>query len=292
MNAPPSFQPRDADEIAAFLRERSQAAAPVRVRGGGGKSGFGRPLRADETVLDLAGLSGITLYEPGELVLSARAGTKLSEIEAAIAEHNQCLAFEPPEFGPLFGNDAVADIGRRRRLRLVGPTPDQGRRGARPCPGGVGHRRRGRGLQVRWPGGQERHRFRPAETSDRLAWDAGGDDRHHHQGSAGARSHQDHRGSRSGRRRRHPPAVRPARRPLRGLGRRSPACRRRAALDDRRDCQVRPAGHPDPAGRFRPLGRRPLCRPPGPLWPGAPGARSRQGRMRSSCGARSAMSPP
>jgi glycolate oxidase FAD binding subunit len=111
MNVPPSFQPCDADEIAAFLRERSGVDTSVRVRGGGSKSGFGRPLRADETVLDLAGLSGITLYEPGELVLTARAGTKLSDIAAAVAEHGQCLAFEPPEFGPLFGNAASSTLG-------------------------------------------------------------------------------------------------------------------------------------------------------------------------------------
>src|SRR5271156_1618105 len=111
MNALPFFQPRDSDEIVAFLRERSGAGAPVMVRGGGGKSGFGRPLRADETVLDLTGLSGITLYEPGELVLTARAGTKLSDIAAAVAEHGQCLAFEPPEFGPLFGNAASSTLG-------------------------------------------------------------------------------------------------------------------------------------------------------------------------------------
>jgi glycolate oxidase FAD binding subunit len=111
MNVQPVFQPRDADEIAAFLRERSGAGASVMVRGGGSKSGFGRPLRADETVLDLAGLSGITLYEPGELVLSARAGTKLSDIAAAVAEHGQCLAFEPPEFGPLFGKDTSSTLG-------------------------------------------------------------------------------------------------------------------------------------------------------------------------------------
>jgi glycolate oxidase FAD binding subunit len=121
MNAPASFQPRDADEIAEFLRERSGAGASVMVRGGGSKSGFGRPLRVDETVLDLAGLSGITLYEPGELVLTARAGTKLSDIAAAVAEHGQCLAFEPPEFGLLFGNGAHSTLGGAVASSWSGP---------------------------------------------------------------------------------------------------------------------------------------------------------------------------
>jgi glycolate oxidase FAD binding subunit len=111
MSTPPLFLPGNDDEIAAFLREHSSIGTPVFVRGGGSKSGFGRPLRDDETILDLSGLTGITLYEPGELVLTARSGTKLSEIAATIAKHGQCLAFEPPEFGALFGNDATSTLG-------------------------------------------------------------------------------------------------------------------------------------------------------------------------------------
>jgi glycolate oxidase FAD binding subunit len=111
MNTPASLHPSNDDEIVAFLRERSALGAPVFVRGGGSKSGFGRLLRDDETILDLSSLTGITLYEPGELVLTARAGTKLSEIAATIAEHGQCLAFEPPEFGALFGNNATSTLG-------------------------------------------------------------------------------------------------------------------------------------------------------------------------------------
>ena len=111
MTSPPSFQPRDADEIAAFLRERSETGAPVFVRGGGSKAAFGRPALDGEIALDMTGLSGITLYEPDELVLTARAGTKLSDIVAAVGERGQCLAFEPPEFGALFGNDGGSTLG-------------------------------------------------------------------------------------------------------------------------------------------------------------------------------------
>lgn len=110
MSSPPIFQPSNANEIAAFLKDRSASAALVRLRGGGSKTGFGRPL-GDETVVDLSQLSGITLYEPGELVLTARAGTTLAEIEAAITQRNQCMAFEPPAFGPLFGNGALPTLG-------------------------------------------------------------------------------------------------------------------------------------------------------------------------------------
>ena len=120
MSALPVFQPADADEVAAFLRERSQADAPVRLRGGGSKAEFGRPM-GNETLVDLSKLAGITLYEPGELVLTARAGTKLAEIEAAIAENNQCMAFEPPAFGPLFGAEASPTLGGTVAAGWSGP---------------------------------------------------------------------------------------------------------------------------------------------------------------------------
>ena len=105
------FQPRDSNEIATFLRQSSEASAHVTVRGGGSKAAFGRPIHIGETVLDMSAISGVMLYEPDELVLTARAGTKLSEVSAAVAERGQCLAFEPPEFAALFGNDAASTLG-------------------------------------------------------------------------------------------------------------------------------------------------------------------------------------
>ncbi len=120
MSALPVFQPDTADEVAAFLRERSAAGAPVRLRGGGSKAEFGRP-PGDETILDLSKLAGITLYEPGELVLTARAGTRLAEIEDAIGRNNQCMAFEPPAFGALFGTDAMPTLGGAVAAGWSGP---------------------------------------------------------------------------------------------------------------------------------------------------------------------------
>jgi glycolate oxidase FAD binding subunit len=89
------------DAVAAALADD----APLEIVGAGSKRGLGRPVTANRT-LSLAGLSGITLYEPAELVLTAKAGTKLAEIGAALAEENQQLAFEPPDWGPLLGGDA------------------------------------------------------------------------------------------------------------------------------------------------------------------------------------------
>jgi glycolate oxidase FAD binding subunit len=66
---------------------------------------LGKPMRCDQ-VLDLSGLSGVVDYAPEELVVTLRAGTPLSEIEALLAQRNQMLAFEPPDLGPLLGGKA------------------------------------------------------------------------------------------------------------------------------------------------------------------------------------------
>jgi glycolate oxidase FAD binding subunit len=75
---------------------------PLEIYGHGSKRGIGRPVQA-EYGLDLSGLTGVTLYEPEELVLSAMAGTPIAEIERLLRDHNQALAFEPTDYGPLFG---------------------------------------------------------------------------------------------------------------------------------------------------------------------------------------------
>ena len=73
---------------------RSWEAAPS-----AGLAGRCRP----ETAIDMSGFSGISLYEPEELVLEAGAGTPLSEIEKALAKNHQQLAFEPPDYSQLLG---------------------------------------------------------------------------------------------------------------------------------------------------------------------------------------------
>jgi len=76
-------------------RARSQRT-PLEIRGGGTKAFYGGVARGEP--LDVTGLSGISSYEPTELVVTVRAGTMLAELEAALAAHGQCLPFEPPRF--------------------------------------------------------------------------------------------------------------------------------------------------------------------------------------------------
>jgi glycolate oxidase FAD binding subunit len=102
---------RDAEDVRQIVADAAAAGTPLEVVGRGSKRDLGRPVQAAAT-LDLSALSGITLYEPEELVMSAGAGTPLAEIERALAEKNQRLAFEPMDMGPLYGGPAeAASIG-------------------------------------------------------------------------------------------------------------------------------------------------------------------------------------
>ncbi|OZI33928.1 glycolate oxidase subunit GlcE [Bordetella genomosp. 10] len=76
---------------------------PVFITGGGSKAFYGnhRPLRPQDghCLLDVSAYHGIVNYQPSELVVTARAGTPLKDLEAALAERGQMLAFEPPHYG-------------------------------------------------------------------------------------------------------------------------------------------------------------------------------------------------
>ena len=85
----------------------------MRLRGGGTKDFWGAPLQGE--VLDTRAYAGIISYEPSELVVTVRGGTPLAELEAALAEKGQCLAFEPPHFGP------GATVGGMVAAGLSGP---------------------------------------------------------------------------------------------------------------------------------------------------------------------------
>jgi glycolate oxidase FAD binding subunit len=79
------------------IRRAAAARQPLEIRGHGSKAFYGERPQGD--VLDTRVFSGISSYEPSELVVTVRCGTPLSELEAALAEKGQVLAFEPPRFG-------------------------------------------------------------------------------------------------------------------------------------------------------------------------------------------------
>ncbi len=116
-----TLKPRDAAEVEQAIRWALADGKTLELVGHGTKRAIGRAAQWDAT-LDLSGLSGITLYEPEELVLSAKAGTPLAEIEALVAASRQELAFEPMDYGPLLGTAAGAGtIGGALAANLSGP---------------------------------------------------------------------------------------------------------------------------------------------------------------------------
>jgi glycolate oxidase FAD binding subunit len=116
-----SLKPRNAAEVEQAVNWAIAGGKTLEIVGHGSKRPIGRAAQWDMT-LDLSGLSGITLYEPAELVLSAKAGTPLSEIEAIVAASGQELAFEPMDYGPLLGGGpAGATIGGILASNLSGP---------------------------------------------------------------------------------------------------------------------------------------------------------------------------
>ena len=86
------------DALATRIRAAGTAGTPLQIRGGGSKAFYGEAGEGD--AIDVSPLRGVVAYEPTELVITARAGTPLAELEAVLAERRQMLAFEPPHFGP------------------------------------------------------------------------------------------------------------------------------------------------------------------------------------------------
>lgn len=118
--------PGSEDEVCSLVRDAAAQGTLVAVCGGDTKAGIGRPAQ-NQATLSTRALTGITLYEPAELVIGARAGTPLEEVEAALAEKGQRLAFEPPDYRALMGSTgtpiSASRAGRSarsdRRLRAA-----------------------------------------------------------------------------------------------------------------------------------------------------------------------------
>lgn len=116
-----TVQPRDAKDVEAAVQWALAEGKTVEIVGHGSKRAIGRPAQTDLT-LDLSTLTGVTLYEPEELVLSAKAGTPLAEIEALLAANGQQLAFEPMDYAGIFGGVAGrGTIGGVLAANVSGP---------------------------------------------------------------------------------------------------------------------------------------------------------------------------
>ncbi len=100
-----SLKPRDGKDLEAAVQWALAEDKAFEIVSHGSKRVIGRPAQTDLT-LDLSGLTGISLYEPEELVLSAKAGTSLAEVEALVAANGQQLAFEPVDCGAILGGAA------------------------------------------------------------------------------------------------------------------------------------------------------------------------------------------
>lgn len=105
--------------VESFIHAIKSAIAhkkPLSIRGSNSKYFYGNPLTAQtHDILDVTTYAGVVNYEPSELVVTARTGTRLTDLERMLAEHQQMLAFEPPHFG------ANATVGGCIATGLSGP---------------------------------------------------------------------------------------------------------------------------------------------------------------------------
>ena len=119
------FAPTSEADAAAIVADAHALRRPLSIEGNGSKRGLGRPIETP-AVLRMSGLRGIVAYEPEELVITLRAGTPLGEVEAELAEKNQCLAFEPGSWSfeanasATIGGTVAAGVAGSRRISLGG----------------------------------------------------------------------------------------------------------------------------------------------------------------------------
>ncbi|WP_424811063.1 FAD-binding protein [Roseococcus sp. YIM B11640] len=112
--------PETDEALAAEVARATAAREPLAIEGQGTKRAMLRPVQAART-LSTRNLTGITLYRPTELMIRARAGTPIPEIEAALAEHGQQIVAEPPDLRALYGTEVPATLGGVVSTNLSGP---------------------------------------------------------------------------------------------------------------------------------------------------------------------------
>jgi glycolate oxidase FAD binding subunit len=114
------YSPRDESDAAETVTLAAAKRTPLALVGGGSKASVGRPAQTEAT-LSSAALTGITLYEPAELVIAARAGTPVSEVVRELAKRNQELPFEPMDHRTLLGSTGEPTLGAIAAANISGP---------------------------------------------------------------------------------------------------------------------------------------------------------------------------
>ena len=107
-------------EAAELIREHAAKKTPLHIRGGGTRAGFGNVVTAEAT-LSSSSLTGIVEYNPAEMVITARAGTPVAEIEAALAANGQGMAFEPVDHRGAMGTSGTPTIAGLFAVNSSGP---------------------------------------------------------------------------------------------------------------------------------------------------------------------------
>jgi glycolate oxidase FAD binding subunit len=114
------FSPHSEAELASLVLEAHDKHNPLSIQGGGTREPLGRPYHSSTTV-SLHNLSGITLYEPSEMIIGAKAGTPLRDIEAALDAKGQMFAFEPMDHRVLYSTAGEPTIGAIAATNASGP---------------------------------------------------------------------------------------------------------------------------------------------------------------------------
>ncbi len=114
------FKPTTEDQVAEAVQWALGTKTPMELVGTGSKQAVGNLMKTG-CGLDLSALTGISLYEPEELVLAAGAGTLLADIEKALDEKGQAFAFEPPDLSHLLGSNSRGTLGGMVASGFAGP---------------------------------------------------------------------------------------------------------------------------------------------------------------------------
>ncbi len=116
-----TLKPENDGQLLDAIKWAISEKTPLEVIAGGSKRAYGRPTQTAAT-LDVSGLTNIAAYEPAELYMTAQAGARMGDIDAALLDAGQQLSFEPPDLGPLMGaSENTATLGGIVATNLAGP---------------------------------------------------------------------------------------------------------------------------------------------------------------------------